>query len=377
MEASRGTHRAHRACAPVAALLAAAVLAPAARGAEVEATGPPEVTVESGKTAGFTLRVEASGQIDCGVGRGDPATATFDTVHSLVRGSFVSAERGRALPFYARFPQVAPPGCPVDWDGRPAPYEVTMTVAAAPDTEPGVYPLTLRADTRTPGFNVFPRLEDSQAAQVSVRVEPPPPTPELGRPLEDRSFNLLPVRKIVRVLYPGAAAFVRITEPVQIPPGSTVDTSLGYATLVSDRNGRGGIQTATFWQGVFEADYSRDPDLLPGGPRRARFPITELRVRPNLSRCGGTARVQASARRRRRGLWGRGRGRFRTRGRYGAGIVRGTHWFTADDCDGTYWLFRSGKGRISDFVARRSVRIFRNQSYLARPPGRGVGRGRG
>jgi hypothetical protein len=55
--------------------------------------------------------------------------------------------------------------------------------------------------------------------------------------------------------------------------------------------------------------------------------------------------LAAKRRKRVRRLWGDGKGRFRTRGRYGAGTVRGTKWLTKDRCDGT--LVRVVRGRVA------------------------------
>jgi hypothetical protein len=132
--------------------------------------------------------------------------------------------------------------------------------------------------------------------------------------------------------------------------------------------GTGVPQAASLTDGAFRVDYTRD--------RPASPPITDLTLTGAVGPCpkGGAARV--AARKRRRGLWARGKGRFRTRGRYAAGIVRGTHWRTENRCDGTYFKVRSGRVQVLDFAFRRTFNLFAGDSYLAQPPDPRRGRSR-
>jgi hypothetical protein len=251
-----------------------------------------------------------------------------------------------------------------------------VTVAAAPDTAPGLYTVPLSVSVSNPGGALFAPLANDVPDALLVTVEEPPPGPpaELPAPFEDRSINLLPVRGDVFVRYPGAERAQRLVEPMQVPPQTGVNAADGFVTLLSDGVGTGVAQSATLWDGSFQVRYTRDRDPLSPGTQRAGLPITELSLRGAVPPCAA-GRARASARRRGRGLWGRGKGRFRTRGHHGAATVRGTHWRTGETCEGTLFRVRSGRVVVADIVAARNVVVRRGQSYLARRPGLGRARG--
>ena len=107
--------------------------------------------------------------------------------------------------------------------------------------------------------------------------------------------------------------------------------------------------------------------------------MTELVLRGGgLGGCGSTRHVAmaASGGKKRRWLWGYGKGRFRTRGRHGAAVVRGTTWVTGDTCDGTGVYVQEGKVAVRDFARRRTVLVETGQTYLAKPRPQSAG-GRG
>jgi hypothetical protein len=133
-------------------------------------------------------------------------------------------------------------------------------------------------------------------------------------------------------------------------------------------------QQMTLWDGSFGVDYTRIVDPQGGAKRRrAKFPITQLSVRGGAGDCGRGAR--ASARRRGGRLWGRGKGRFRTKGRYGAGTVRGTHWLTENTCQGTLYRVVRGVVNVLDDTLGRTFAVGPGSSYLVQPPGRGGSQG--
>jgi hypothetical protein len=66
--------------------------------AEVVADVPPSFTVGQGEVRALDVPVRATGQIDCTVSRGDPATATFDTSYSLVQDRLAVATPSPRLP---------------------------------------------------------------------------------------------------------------------------------------------------------------------------------------------------------------------------------------------------------------------------------------
>ncbi|MFN2616049.1 MAG: hypothetical protein ABR581_02870 [Thermoleophilaceae bacterium] len=358
--------------------------------AEVVVGGPSEVQVVAGTTSGFQLSVSATGALDCTVSPNDPATATVDTAYSIEPGRTSASTPSRALAFWANPNLVIPPppvGCAVTWTGQPQPYAVGGTVTAAPDAAGGVYTLSIAARTSNPQSAVINRLSDSSTTTMRVRVIKPPVrpapsalhAPPLPPPLENSTVNLLPVNGKVFFRSPRGGRTSRLDVPVQVPPGTRVDTRRGHVLLISDRSGKGETQAAEFWAGEFRVGYTRQvipTRRLRRGRRRASRPITDLRLArgPCVSR-RSVAQTARRRRRHRRRLWGRGRGRYRTRGYYGAGTVRGTYWYTENRCDGTLFAVRRGVVSIRDFVVHRTLPLHARHRYLVRPPSKGSGRG--
>jgi len=68
-----------------------------------------------------------------------------------------------------------------------------------------------------------------------------------------------------------------------------------------------------------------------------------------------------------RQLWGDGKGSFQKRGRYAAATVRGTHWLTADRCDGTLTRVVRGVASVADLPKHTTVTVRAGRSYLATP----------
>jgi hypothetical protein len=358
----------------------------AAWGAELMADVPASRTVRQGEVIAFDVPVHATGQIDCTVSPGDPATATFDTSYSLVQDRLAVATPSPRLPFYSDGNvQVLPPAqCGVAWDGSPRAYTVRTRITAGPTTPLGTYRIPFRARITNPGSAFFAPLRDDTPSEISLVVVAPKPE-LIGAPFENVSINLHPVRGTTRVRYPGDRPYIDVPGPIQVPPGTTVDTTGGMARVDSDATGQGHPQSAQFSEGGFEIGYTRE--VYPGrvGGRTADLPITELKLVGEVGPCGTRgARVRTAARAargKRRRLWGNGKGRFRTRGTFAAGAVRGTHWLTEDSCDGT--RVRVGRHdtisrvQVDDLVTRRRFTVRSGQSYLARPPDRRRGRTRG
>ena len=190
----------------------------------------------------------------------------------------------------------------------------------------------------------------------------PPVLPPASEPVLGSTVKLGEVKGAPRVRLPGSRAFVALTQASTVPVGSVVDATRGTVelTVVRDRSGR--LQTGTFWGGVFKVKQSR------------RDAVTELVLAGRAPGCRRAARrartdVSASRSRRRwsRRLWGRDRGgRFRTRGRYGSATVRGTRWLTEDRCDGTLFKVTEGAIDVRDNTRRKTVRLKRGKSYLAK-----------
>ena len=186
----------------------------------------------------------------------------------------------------------------------------------------------------------------------SATVLPPAAPPVLGQ-----SVGLGPVKGAVTVTLPGSTTPVPLENGASVPVGSIIDATEGTVSLTSARDSGGTTQTGQFWGGAFRIAQSRRGDRY-----------TELVLVGALPKCTSRARVNAAARRwSRRRLWGRDRGgRFRTRGRHGSATVRGTRWLTEDRCDGTLFKVTEGAIDVRDNRKRKTVRLKRGGSYLAK-----------
>jgi parallel beta helix pectate lyase-like protein len=147
----------------------------------------------------------------------------------------------------------------------------------------------------------------------------------------------------------------------QIPNGSSIDTTAGTVTLQTMLPS-GRVEQMDFAGSVFKVLQ------LPTG-------LTVLVLQGgDFSSCGkGTtkkgSRRTASATKNKtvRILWGNGHGNFQTRGRYAAATVRGTIYFVADRCDGTFTLVKRGTVAVQDLVLHRTITLAAGESYLAKP----------
>jgi hypothetical protein len=195
------------------------------------------------------------------------------------------------------------------------------------------------------------------AGAVTDQAPTPLPPPEVGE-----TVNALLIAGKVRYRLPGADSFVTLTDPVQVPIGTTFDTTAGRVTLIAASDDQGTTQNAWFYEGTFTLDQTT-------GPR----PITTLTLAGALPSCpkGSGGRAAATTRKRRsRHLWGDGKGRFRTNGRFSAATVRGTRWVVSDRCDGTLTRVVRGSVTIRDRVRNKTVVIRAGQQYLAPAPRR-------
>lgn len=162
------------------------------------------------------------------------------------------------------------------------------------------------------------------------------------------------VRGIVRVKRRGRRRFTVLTGARQIPIGSTIDVRDGVIRLTTASDAQGHVQTANFWGGIF---------LL--GQKRARRPITDIRLVQRIRGCPRHPRRGTATRK--RSLWGHGNGRFRTTGRYSSATVRGTWWYVEDRCDGTFNRVRRGTVHVRDLVRHATTAVHAGHTYFAGP----------
>ena len=243
--------------------------------------------------------------------------------------------------------------------------------SAAPDNGVGV---SWQLDNLGPGET---RTIDARwllaAPAPPGTVSPPPPADafepdaegvthavngQLPPPVAGRTINLRLSRGKVCFTPPKVKRCIPLTDPVQIPVGSKIDTRKGRVTLISAADRKGAEQDAWFYQGIFKVSQTRGAK-----------PITELALAETLARCPRANRSASAAQKRKpktRKLWGDGKGKFRTRGSFSSATVRGTKWVVIDRCDGTLTRVVRGSVTVRDRVRGRTVIVRAGKQYLAR-----------
>jgi hypothetical protein len=232
-------------------------------------------------------------------------------------------------------------------------YHVRVMAATPKTTAAGddVTFTTPAADATTqPGSMPGP---SAPAPLPGTELGPAPQAP----PVVGRSAQVAPASGAVLVRVPGAVHAAVLAHAASVPFGSVLDTRGGTVKLRTALPG-GATQAATFHGGVFEV-------RQPAGGRG----MVELKLRGPLPSCTkGGARAAATTRRHPpRSLWGHdSHGRFRTRGSNSVITVRGTTWYVADRCDGTYTRVKSGSVSVRDLRTNRTVVVRAGHSHLGR-----------
>jgi hypothetical protein len=181
-------------------------------------------------------------------------------------------------------------------------------------------------------------------------------TPWETAPVLGKSVNVAPTTGTVLVRAPGATSAIPLSGEASIPVGAILDTRKGAVDLTTALPG-GATQSATFHGGLVQilqpASAGGMTDLVLRGPK------------PSCKR--GSARAAATASRRPpRKLWASDHhGRFRTRGSNAVATVRGTSWYMADRCDGTYTRVAHGSVSVRELRTGRRVVLRAGQSHLA------------
>jgi hypothetical protein len=203
-------------------------------------------------------------------------------------------------------------------------------------------------DTGAPTPAEEPGPTSDGPTQHEPASEPEHSKPELGH-----SVGVDDHDGTVRVQTPGSDSWQAAAALDTLPVGSVVDATQGHVTLRTAVDPDGTTQTGTFWGAKFQVRQA------PGG-------VTELVLsgpRPHCARAGSALAAASTS----HGLWGHdNHGKFRTRGRNSVATVRGTTWFVAERCGGTYTRVTSGSVRVWDTHTRRSVVVHAGESYLAR-----------
>jgi hypothetical protein len=212
--------------------------------------------------------------------------------------------------------------------------------------------------SRKPWIGVLVATASMAPIPVAWAATDQAPTP-LPPPVAGKTVNAQVRAGKVRYKLPGTNAFVALTDPQQLPIGTTFDTTAGRVTLTSASDTKGATQHAWFYEGTFTLGQTTGPQ-----------PITTLALASVLPECTKGARAAATTRKRKsRHLWGDGTGRFRTSGRFASATVRGTRWVVSDRCDGTLIRVVRGSVTVRDRVRNKTVVIREGEQYLVRRPG--------
>ena len=252
----------------------------------------------------------------------------------------------------------------------------TATVAAGDGTS--AVPTAATVDGLEPGTTYHYRLSASNLAGTgnggdgtfttagAAQTEPPPqqpppqqPRPSVPPPVLAQTFNAERVSGRVLARVPGTTRFVPIEQLVQLPTGTIIDARRGRVRLYA-ADGKGGIQSAEFYEGMFRlVQLRRNRGLVELHLFGGSFKGCGKAVKPARAAAGKKTRSI-------RHLWGDGKGRFRTVGRFSSASLRGTQWLTDDRCDGTLTRVTKGSVNVRDFVRRRTILLRAGKRYLAR-----------
>jgi hypothetical protein len=208
----------------------------------------------------------------------------------------------------------------------------------------------------------FTTAADSGAAAPSSPAPGEPATPGAAEPLAPeaapelgKSVNVKASAGTVLVRLPGATSAVPIAGVASVPVGAIVDTRNGTVQLETALPGAR-TQRGSFRGGLFQI---RQPVTGRG--------MTELVLRGPLPTCGTARAAATTGKRPPRKLWSSdNKGRFRTRGSNSVATVRGTSWFMADRCDGTYTRVSRGSVSVRELRTGRTIVLRAGQSHLAR-----------
>jgi hypothetical protein len=230
-------------------------------------------------------------------------------------------------------------------------YHVRLVASNSDGITRGVDVAFITSGDLTAPEAVAPAPADTGALPSVAGTTPsPPPAPVLGQ-----SVNVAPTLGAVVVRLPGALSAVPLKGASSIPVGSIVDTRRGVVALTTALPG-GATQRATVRGGLFQI---RQPASGRG--------MTELVLRGRKPSCATTRAAAVADRRPPRQLWASDHhGRFRTRGSNAVATVRGTSWYMADRCDGTYTRVKRGSVAVREVRTGRTVLLRAGQSHLAR-----------
>jgi hypothetical protein len=184
-------------------------------------------------------------------------------------------------------------------------------------------------------------------------LAPPPAAPAPPSPPEQPQLGLTAAATPVSgsVFVGAGERRRRLTARTIVPVATQVDATDGEVELVFETVAND-FQRGRFSEGAFT--------IHQGGDRS----IVELRLTGEVP---DVAAARASARKRKRRVWGSASGEFRTTGQHGAATVRGTRWLTEDRSTGTYIEVADGSVLAEAFERDQRKVLHAGDSFLARP----------
>ncbi|MEA2472390.1 MAG: large repetitive protein, partial [Thermoleophilaceae bacterium] len=193
------------------------------------------------------------------------------------------------------------------------------------------------------------------AYEEKTATPPPPPEPK-------KTANVEPKSGAVTVRCPGQGE-ATLAGDSQIQSGCRIDATDGVVTLTAAADAKGNTQSADFFDGAFKFKQVEETQTVKG--KKVKVLITELTL--DVAKPTGCTTKKAGIGTAKNGghLWGRGKGRYRTRGRRGAGTVRGTEWLTEERCAGTFFQVKTGIVEVQDFTLKKTVLVKKGKTYLA------------
>jgi hypothetical protein len=262
------------------------------------------------------------------------------------------------------------------WDVAPGTYRVSATktdcgtTTSAPLTVTPANPVSnvvLHLACTVPTPPGFPPTTTPTAP-----TNPPTPPTTLPDPVAGVNFNVIPISGTV--LVDGAV----LPSGQQIPFGADIDATNGIVSITTI-GPDGKPQTAFFYGGEFVL--TLDPDgvtslVLKGGNFTVCSGVSARKVKvkgkkdthaSKKRKTQSAAVAMATSKTVIRALWSTGKGHFRTKGRYSSATVRGTLWYHADRCDGTYTQVNQGVVTVLDFVRNKTLTVRAGHSVLVRP----------
>jgi hypothetical protein len=213
-----------------------------------------------------------------------------------------------------------------------------------------------------------------------------PQTAPVLPPVLGKSFDVAVVSGQVFVkLPPGYAGdalakgsgFVALTQPRQLPAGTSVDARAGSLKLVAASGQVGKTQSGVFAGGAFKL--AQDRGGLTKGLTTLSLLEGAFKGGPSYAQCGihgagdpAAGRATLAAANPRKILQtlhaSDNHGRFRTRTRASAATVRGTVWDTIDQCGGTVTRVKRGTVDVLAFRLRKTIVVHAGHSYYAKLP---------